>query len=246
MTATGRPSGLSLLRLAGRSVQLWLGTFFLLFGSVFVAIGIQEFQKEQNFRNQGLTIDAVVVEKSLVRAKRGENSHTRYVIAYRFSAGQGEETHGATDVTVEEWERLEPGHTFPVTYLPGSPDSNRGQGENEWIAALVFLCVGGVFALVGGGLAFTEARAFVRAMRLSRHGVITDGTVLRTVRTGTTINRVTQWRIDYRYRDHLGRTHEGASHLMSPEEAASWGEGNTGTVRFDRARPDISLWAGRP
>jgi hypothetical protein len=222
-----------------------MGTFLLLIGSVFFVVGVQEFQKEQTFRSQGLTAHAIVVEKSLVKAKRGENRATRYVITYRFTTQAGEERDGSADVPVEEWERVERGQTIPVTYVPGVPDANRAQGNNEWIAALVFLCLGGVFVLLGGGLAFSDARALVRATRLSRHGLVTDGTVLRAEPTGTMINRVTQWRIVYRYRDHVGRSHEASSYLMPPEEAASWKDGDTGTVRFDRERPEISLWAGR-
>jgi hypothetical protein len=222
-----------------------MGTFLLLMGSVFFVVGVQEWQKEHTFRSQGLTAHGIVVEKSLVKAKRGENSATRYVLAYRFTTQEGEERDGTADVPVEEWERVEQGHTIPVTYVPGVPDANRAQGHNEWIAALVFLCIGGVLVLLGGGLAFSDARALVRAMRLSRHGLVAHATVLRVGPTGTTINRVTQWRILYRYRDHVGRTHDGSSYLMPPEEAASWKAGDTGTVRFDRARPDISLWAGR-
>ncbi len=101
-----------------------------------------------------------------------------------------------------------------------------------------------MFALLGGVLAFAEGRYLVRAARVLRHGLVTEGTVLRAGPTGTSINRVSQWRIHYRYRDHFGRQQEGASHLVSPEEGLTWKEGDRGTVRFDRERPEISLWVG--
>ena len=244
MTTISRPIELSLWTLLTRSVQLWVGTFLLLVGIVFVIIGIQEFRKDQAYRMQGLTVSATVVDKSILRAKCGENSRTRYIISYRFTSGQSEEAEGSTDVPVDEWERLQEGQNTPVTYLPGDAESSRTSGEDEWIAALVFLCIGGVFSLLGGGLAFFDLRAVLRAIRVSRHGMATEGTVVHVGPTRTSINRVRQWRIDYRYRDHLGRVHEGASHALSPEDGAAWKEGDRGAVRFDRERTEISVWIG--
>ena len=244
MTTISQPAGPSLWTLLSRSVQLWVGTFLLLIGIVFGIIGFQELRKDQAYRTQGLTVNATVINKSILRAKRGENSRTRYIISYRFTSGQREAVEGSTDVPVEEWERLETGHSFPVTYLPGVPDSSRGQADEKWIVALVFLCIGGVFTLLGGGLAFFDLRVGLRAIRVSRHGMATEGTVVHVGPTSTSINRVRQWRIDYRYLDHLGRTHEGASHLLSPKDGADWKEGDKGRVRFDRERTEISVWIG--
>lgn len=233
-------------KMVGRSVQLWVGTFFFLFGLVFTVIGVQEARKELVYRTQGLTVDATVLDKSILRAKRGENSRTRYLVTYRFTSAQGEEVEGAADVPAQEWERLEAGRKFLVTYLPGAPDSSRVSGEEDWIAALVFMAIGGVFALLGGGLAFSDLRAVLRAIRVSRHSLSTEGRVLRAEPTGPTINRVRQWRIHYQYRDHIGRNQEGQSHLLSPDEASVWHEGDTGAVRFDRERPQESVWIGHP
>lgn len=244
MTTISRPIELSLWTILSRSVQLWVGTFLLLIGIIFGIIGLEKIRVDQAYRTQGLTVSATVVDKSILRAKRGENSRTRYIISYRFTSGQGETVEGSTDVSVEEWERVEEGQTIPVTYLPGDAESSRTRGENDWIAALVFLCIGGVFSLIGGGLAFFDLRVGLRAMRVSRHGMAAEGTVVHAGPTSTSINRVRQWRIDYRYRDHLGRAHEGASHLLSPEDGAAWKEGEKGSVRFDRDRPEISVWMG--
>ena len=244
MTTISRPIGPSLWTLLSRSVQLWVGTFLIPVGIVFSIIGLQEFRQDHAYRTQGLTVNATVVDKSILRATRGENSRTRYIITYRFTSGQCEEVNGSTDVPVEEWERMETGHSIPVTYLPGVPDSSRGQAEEKWIVALVFLCIGGVFTLIGGGLAFFDLRTGLRAIRVSRHGMATEGTVVHTGPTSTSINRVRQWRIDYRYLDHLGRAHEGASHPLSPQDGAAWKGGDKGTVRFDRERTEISVWIG--
>lgn len=246
MTATAHASGPSLWTMASRSVLLWVGTLFLILGLVFLTIGIRVSLEEHAYNTRGLDVQAVVLDKTLVRANRQDIARTQYLVTYRFTSANGEEMNGTADVPVEEWERLEPGLTFPVTYLPDKMDSRRPPGGDEWIAAMVFGIVGGVFTLLGGGLAFVDIRGLVRASHVLRHGLVTEGTVVRTEPTGTSMNRVTQWQIRYRYRDHIGRTQEGLSHLVSPGEAARWKENDSGTVRFDRERPEVSLWVGRP
>jgi hypothetical protein len=58
------------------------------------------------------------------------------------------------------------------------------------------------------------------------------------------VNGVRQCTLRYRYRDHLGRTHEGRVGPLAPEEASAWSAGAEGTVRFDRRRPGVSVWVG--
>lgn len=239
------PSRPSFFKLVSRSVWLWVGALFLLVGIVFTTTGIQEVQQEQQYQAQGTAVQATVSDKSIERATRGENSRTRYLITYRFLTAQGEAIDGSAEVAVEEWERLEAGHPFSVTYLPGEPQSSRASSENDWIRALIFTGLGGVFVLLGGGLTFGSLHAILRTIRLSREGLIAEGTVLHVGSTNTTINRVRQWRIRYRYRDHLGRPQEGQSHLLSSDEASNWREGDTGTVRFDRERSQDSVWIGK-
>lgn len=244
MTTPAHASGLSLWTMCCRSVLLWVGTLFLILGLVFLTIGVRASLEEHAYKTRGLDVQAVVLDKTLVRANRQDNARTQYLVTYRFTSANGEEIDGTADVPIEEWERLEPGRTFPVTYLPDTVDSSRPPGGDEWIAALVFSLIGSVFTLLGIGLAFVGLRGLVRAARVLRHGISAEGTVVRTEPTNTSINRVQQWQIRYRYRDHVGRTQEGASHPVSPEEASGWKEGDRGTVRFDRERPEISVWVG--
>ena len=240
--ATG-PSPWSLLSRAG---ALWLGTVLGVLGVVFAIIGVRDAYTERQYHSQGLTVAATMTDKSIERAKRGGNSRTRYLASYRFTSSDGQEVKSLAEVPVEEWERLEEGQTFPVTYLPDALGSSRvqGSGEDAWIAVYVFLAIGAIFTLLGSGLAYSDLRVILRTIRVSRHGLPTEGTMVTVRPTGTSINRIPQWRLSYRYRDHLGRTQEGASHLLSPEEASAWKAGDRGTVRFDRERPEISVWMG--
>jgi hypothetical protein len=235
----------SLLRLTLPSIPLWAGLIFLLVGVVFSVTGLQEARQEQQYREQGLTVDATVVNKSLVPAKRGEQSRTQYLLVYRFTADQGESREGTTEASVEEWEQTEVGQRISVRYLPGAAGSSRGAQQNEWATALVFSGLGLVLTLVGGWMTLSNVRLILRTIRVSRHGLPTEGVISKVGQTRTRINRVTQWQIHYRYQDHLGRNHEGRSHLLSPAEAADWRQGSTGTVRFDRQQPDVSVWLGK-
>ena len=247
MTHLPVSSGPSLWKLLSRAVVLWVGSFLFVIGGVFAVIGLNEMANERPYQSRGITIDGTVSDKSIERAQRGENPRTRYLVSYHFAPPGGREIEGSGEVSVEEWERLDPGKKVPVTYLPDMPESSRLQGSNNdaWIAVSVFLAIGGVFTLLGGGLAFYEGRAVVRSIRVSRHGLPTQGTVLRVVPTSTTINRVHQWRLRYEFRDHVGRTQQGESHLLSPDEASTYHEGETGVVRFDREHPQESVWIGR-
>lgn len=242
--ASSRPTVWTLLR---QALPLWIGLFLFCVGSTFIVVGLQEASQERRYRLDGLTVKAVVTDKSIDRATREGNSATRYRIAYQLTTPEGEEVAGSTEVSVDDWERLEAGQPFVVTYVPDAPESGRvpGGDGNPWIAVFVMLAVGSVFSLVGGGLAFYQGRWIRHIIRLSRHGHPTEGTVVRVGPTSTRINREHQWRIDYTYRDHLGRSHEGHSHLLPPEDASVWHEGDTGIVRFDRVRPSLSVWIGQ-
>jgi hypothetical protein len=231
--------------IARRCVYLWVGAIFLVLGFVFLSIGIGTTFQEHAYKSRGLGVRAVVLEKTLIRADRQEQLRTRNLLAYHFVSANGEAKQGTVEVPVEQWEAVEPGKTFALTYLPEEAETGRVLNGDEWIAGLVFSLVGGVFALLGGALAFVDGRMLVRTARLLRGGVTTEGTVLRVGPTGLSINRIPQWRIHYRYRDQLGRTYEGQSHPVSPEEGSAWMVGDKANVRFDRRRPENSLWPGR-
>lgn len=142
-------------------------------------------------------------------------------------------------------ESLDPGNILRVLYLPEAPEMNRAKSDTEWIAALVFIGIGSIFTLIGGGLAYTDLGSILQALWLSKNGLLTQATVLRAEPTNTTINRVPQWCVTYCYRDGLNREHDGVSHLMSPEEGSSWQKGDTGAVRYDEHTPLISVWLGK-
>lgn len=238
------PEPSSVLSILRRSFFLWFGGLFLVVGPVLLVIGIQEALQEQQFQRQGAVARAVVVAKSIRRTERGGDSSTTYEVRYRFTAADGQEVEGTAVVSVEAWEQLEDGSPLQVRYLPQAPQSNRLAGASQWDSAVVSLVLGGIFAPIGGVLFIRSLRRVWRELRLRREGVAAEGTVLQVRRSNVAINKVTQWQIRYRYRDHVGRTHEGESDLLAPEEADAWSVGHTAEIRYDRQHPEESVWVG--
>jgi hypothetical protein len=230
------------LRLLRRHVVVLFGAFFFCAGLGLLVTGISEALRERRFEKSGVVVNAVVVGKSLTRASRDGNTSTKYEIAYRFFAEDGRPIEGVDVVDVEEWERLEAGRPFTVTYLPGAPDASRAAGSGGIAGPLIMTGIAIVFVFVGGTLSVVTGRDLVRTWRMLRTGQPARGTVIAIRETNVTVNRQRQWEIRYRYQDHVGRTHEGTSGSVSPHEAHALTEGDAIDVRFDRAEPAYSAW----
>ena len=230
------------LRLSGRGVLLLAGTLFSVVGLVFVYTGLQDAARERAYRNKGETVEAIVVAKSIERASREGNTATRYVIRYRFGAPEGGSAEGRHVVDPDTWERLEPGSAFRVTYLPGAPQTSRGAETSAMASAVGMIAAGSLLAAIGLGLLAWNGRVLWRERRLVRSGRAAHGTVTAIEPSNVAVNRVRQWIVRYRYSDHLGRTHEGATSAIAPQAAHSVEVGSTVEVRFDAQRPEQSVW----
>lgn len=231
-----------LFQLARRSFLLWFGAGFLGVGIFVAVMGAQETRREGRYETRGQAIDAVVVRKSIKPASRQGNTSTRYEVTYRFTGEDGRALEGVDAVDVEEWERLDAGSHFRITYVPGAPGSSRGADSGGMASGLVGVGAGSLAALVGGGLFLWSGRRLLREWRLLRGGETAQGSVLAIEPTSVSVNRVRQWRVRYRYQDHLGRAHEGTTGPLPPYEAGAVETGAPLTVRFDRQRPEESTW----
>ena len=116
------------------------------------------------------------------------------------------------------------------------------QGIRDGMA--VFPIVGVVIAAVGGVLLRRGLVEVSRELRLQQTGIPAEATVTAVTETNFRYNRERQWVVHYRYVDRDGRTHEGKSGYLSPDEAAEWEEGQTVAIRFDPVRPSESIWIG--
>jgi uncharacterized membrane protein YwzB len=129
--------------------------------------------------------------------------------------------------------------TIAALLISGS-GANRAFADVAWVAVIVPL----VFTAIGGGFTWWSLRSVLLWRRLLREGTATEGTVLEIVVTGVRINRRPRLQIRYEYRDQLGSTFEGKSHLMSPEDASQRRPGDVGEIRFDPRQPELSMWVG--
>lgn len=228
-------------------------TFFWLAGALFAFVGlgllyggIQDAAKERAYREQGETIEALVVGKSIQRASRDGNPSTKYQISYRFNAADGRIAEGTEIVDVETWERLERGNPFRVTYLPTDPQASRAADASGMGSAVAMIALGTVLALVGGGFLTWSAMRSWRERRLVRSGHAARGTIVAIEPSSLAVNRVRQWNVRFRYRDNLGQTREGSSGPLPPEEAHAVDLGDTVEIRFDSERPEQSVWVKPP
>jgi hypothetical protein len=222
------------------AVPMWVGTIFVVAGSVASVGSLGEWRDARRFERDAVTDQAEVVAKSLEGATRDGNSSTRYLVIYRFTGHEQTE-----EVPLEEWEALSEGDTVTVRYLTSDPTTARTRPSSPaWVPPLV-AGVTALFALLGAVIARPWWRRALVLMRVLRHGVAAEATVVEIAPAGTTINRVPQWHLRYEFRDALGRAQRGLSNYLRPDEAAQWQVGDRGAIRYDRDRPVDNLWLGR-
>lgn len=239
-------ASLSVLKTLRRSVFLWFGAFFCSVGLIATYVAVQEWRAQRHFEQEAVSVQATVVNKSMEKATSDGNQRTKYLVPYRFSAVDGQPIEKSGEVSVDEWERLKEGSPFPVKYLPSDPSITQTDAQDPWWLPLIFVAGGLLFTVIGAAVGRSDLRHVLLVIRLSRKGSPAEGTVRKVWPTSTRINKVTQWQLSYEFRDHVGRMQQGESHLLSPDEAADWHSGDKGAVRFDRERPEDSVWNGKP
>lgn len=226
------------------SFRLIAGALLLTVGVVLASTGANELLMEQRYRDEARIIRAQVVDKGLQQAT--SSASTRYEVTYRVALPDAEPFHRTEAIDVNAWEGLERGNEIELQYLAGRSDSIRIASDRGIAGVTVLFAVGAVLASVGGVLTTLGVRDVRRQIHLRHHGTAADATVVEVEETNVRINRRTQWRIHFTYRDDLGREHHGHSGHLSAAEAHEWQRGDTGRVHFDRERPDLVLWLGRP
>lgn len=232
-------------RVGGRHVFLLVFGVFFVAGSALTVIGLRDLAEALRLRREGRTVEAVVVDKDIRRADRKGNPRTEYALRYRFQAEGGPVVEGRAVVGVDEWERVQVGDRLAVRYLPGVAGVHRRSDAKDLESPIVNLALGVGIGSLFGTLLGRQLFRLRRDLRLRRHGVPTEATVLTVEPAGVVVNRVAQWRIRYRYHDHLNKARDGDSGVVPPGDVEGWKAGDTGTVRFDPARPQDSVWIGR-
>ncbi len=230
--------------------------FGLIFGGIWLVAGIgvliggiAMWQHEERFAAAAVTTEGKLLTRDIRTAHRsnssGSSTSTEYWVSYRFHTPDGITREGDGKVDVHLWEQLQEQGPVAIQYLPDDPGTNRVAGEPDRIGPAIMAGLGGFFSLAGGAIFLFSLGKRLSRGRLLRDGMSAEATVTAVEETSFSINRVPQWVVRYRYNDHRGRTYEGKSSYLLPQEANDWKEGDTGKIKYDRERSDKSLWIGK-
>jgi hypothetical protein len=225
----------------------WFGGIWLAVGAPFLVLGAffawNELTLESRLALAGQRAQGMVLVKSW--DNDSDSRHPNRHVEYRFTTAAGKTVRSEATVSESAWEAMRERAAVDVTYLPDSPRVNRIDGRVvQWVMPVVFCGVGALLTLLGGFVmlkAISTAR-FVR--RLREQGLSVAAQVIEVTPTNYMVNRVHQWVVLYRYRDHAGIEHDGRSPPMSPQDAERWHPGDRVKVLFDRFRPNRSAWTG--
>lgn len=227
---------------------LFFGSIWLGVGSIFAVVGgivlWKESEREARLARDGVAARAVVLAKTT--SGGGKNDST-FRIEYRFAGPDGIPLEHAAKIDAAKWRALAEGDAFELRYVRDEPSLHAFTGErrDERVIGPLFAAVGGVFAVAGALILWRAAarRALVERLRLE--GMRVDAEVTEVGPTNFRVNRMPQWAIRYRYRDHVGNVHQSRTPPMAQEDARAWQPGDRGEVRFDTSRPRRHVWLGK-
>jgi hypothetical protein len=227
--------------LARRSSEFYLGAMFLVVTTPIVAATMLGLVQEWRFVRDGVSTDAMVLTKEIVRSGRGNRTRS-YEATYRFTVPEGAFEHRSR-LPLDAWSRLTERQPAEVVYLPERPAASRLTDAKRPTELFVMAPLGAVFFAIGATCFRRSIRQARLEWRLRHRGAAAEGSVIEVSDRHLAINGVRQWRLHYEYRDFQGRRHTG-THDLPEDEAAHWRAGDTGAVRYDPARPADVIWSG--
>jgi hypothetical protein len=184
---------------------------------------------------EGRMTEAEIVEKWIVRGD--DDDADDYLVRLRFADARGQVHTVREDIGARRWNRLETGDTLPVRYAESDPSViETREGETARTA----LWLGIAAAAMGAAALGLTARALRRAaslIRAARRGEVREARVTDHARTGTTINKVRQYRLAWT--DATGA--EGRSMLHPLDRLAPWPPGSVAVVYADPRTGD-TFW----
>lgn len=238
--------------ITSKNFWLWFGGIWVFCGSPFLILGLywgfQHATITTRLDTDGKTIEGMVltkVRKPSSSSSRSGSSTPTYEVTFRFTTHGGLVT-GKAEVPAETWDTLIEREPIRVTYLRDAPQHYRIEGQTSgWIMPVVLAMIGGIFTSLGGFILVRTRSRLQTTRRLQREGITTTATISEVHAANMRINGVQQIAVRYEYQDERGRAHTGKD-TFPPEEAGQWKEGDRVTIRYDRRRPDQSIWVGTP
>lgn len=129
----------------------------------------------QQFSTNAVETNAVITDKSMRQS--GFGGPEPY-IEYRYTiAPHGDEIvyNDRARMSMDEYERLEPGMTVLISYLPASPDTSKPAGQTGIGEAGMFTIVAFCFTTLSIVILVGSSRRWVRNSRLVRKGKLIFG-----------------------------------------------------------------------
>lgn len=130
-----------------RSRLIWIGAPLLIGGAICLAVALRLFWIEWQYHSSAQKTQGIVVTKwrsanpsgsfGGTAGSRGAGSATggvNYTVHYRYQTDSGGDQEGEDDVSRDFWEKLRPGDSLRVFYLPKSPAHSR-----LWMGIRTFL-----------------------------------------------------------------------------------------------------------
>jgi hypothetical protein len=228
------------------------GNFWYWFGGIWLAVGLpflllgaffawHEITLESRLALDGKQAQGTVLVKSW--GQGSDSRHRSLHVQYRFTTAAGRTVRSEATVSMAAWEALREREQVRVTYFADWPRMHRIDGQAvQWVMPAVFCGAGAMLALLGGFVMAKTISTARFARRVREDGFPVDAVVIEVVPTGYMLQRVRQWVVRYRYRDHAGIEHDGRSPTMPKEKAERWHAGERVTVHFDPLRPGRSAW----
>ena len=131
---------------------LWPCGFFALIGSLFAGIGVLIWQNEAEFQRRALSSKGEVVSLTPARSGSGSSSSTVYrpVVRYILPDGTIREIESSVGTNPS---RFQVGDAVEVLYDPNNVTDARLKADMDFpIIQIVFMGMGSIFVLIGGGL----------------------------------------------------------------------------------------------
>jgi hypothetical protein len=233
-----------------KTFWLWFGGIWLAVGVPFLFIGLyfgfQQHTATQRLDAEGKIVEGMVLVKTITSSSSSGSRRNRtptYTVTFRFLTPAGTMT-GESEVTSDTWDLLVEREPIRVTYVPDAPQYYRVEGQvSGWILPAIFTGLGGILTSLGGFIVLRARNLLRTQTRLQREGITATATVSEIRTSSMRINGAPHVAMHYRYQDDRGRSYTGKEYL-SLEEAARWKEGDQATVRYDRQKPNRSIWIG--
>jgi len=132
---------------------LWfVGGIFALIGSLFAGIGVLFWQNESEFKQTAMETKGTVVSVRSSVTGSGSDRSTVYrpVVRFQLPNGQSKEVESTVGTNPP---RFQVGDSVDVLYNPQNTSDARLKADLEFpIFQIVFIGMGSIFVLIGGGL----------------------------------------------------------------------------------------------